>query len=115
MGATSRKDFVLLCVRVAFPFPIRRKEVSVSGDLKYKRRCIQSLLVDSSPHPQEVPLQFALCTVLITAEIFIYLGCAAKVKFPSSQLCVDLGLLACPCTQGIAAIVVYCEELKILC
>lgn len=27
----------------------------------------------------------------------------------------DLGLAACPCTQGTAVIVVYCEELKILC
>lgn len=29
MGATSRKGFVLHCMRAAFPFPVPRKEVSV--------------------------------------------------------------------------------------
>lgn len=55
-------------------------------------------------HP-EIPFQFVLCAVLLTAE-HIYLGCAVKIEpFLSSLLSADPGLPACPCTQVTAVIV----------
>lgn len=71
-----------------------------------------SLLIPAHP---EIPFQFASCTILLTAELLIYLGCAAKVeRLLSLQLPADPGLPACPCAQDTAVIVTHFEELKIL-
>lgn len=71
-----------------------------------------SLLIPAQP---EIPFQFALCAVLLTAELLIYVGCAAKIKhLPSLQLPADSGLPACPCAQDTAVVVTCFEELKIL-
>ena len=71
-----------------------------------------SLLIPAHP---EIPFQFASCAVLLTAELLIYPGCAAKVEhLPSSQLRANPDLPACPCTQDTAVVVTHFEELKIL-
>lgn len=71
-----------------------------------------SLLIPAHP---DTPFQFALCTVLLTAELLIYQGCAAKVEcLPSSRLLAYPGLPACPCMQDADVVVMLSEELKIL-
>lgn len=62
-------------------------EGCISPFLFKGRKCQELLEIRLMPARPKIRFQFALCVVLLAAELLIYLGCASEIKTSIPHIC----------------------------